>query len=467
MVSTRLSLPSLWPQTVAATLWLTLLAASPGRLLAADGDPDPSFGSGGVIEIAWDLGGDLKDVATGITADSAGNLFVVGYGASQTSDKDWEIARIDPAGAVLTLQKYFDLGGTHDDLAEALVLDGNGGLVVAGIADDTGTNHLELCRFATSTLAYDPAFGTAFGCEEVDYGAGQIVNVVALARAGDGGFIVAGTLNQSGDRNFFATRFTSTGHVDSNFGFFGLRVIPWNFAATGYDVLHGMAVDVNGGILLAGEAEGGTIYTIAVLAKLTAAGNLDLGFGSGGKVVLPSSSQTPTSWEAAVELDLRAGTRFGVANFLGATNGTSTESTYMVDGAGQVSVGQYTGAWDYSAQNYPVRILFQSDGAALVVGYHTSASGAVFDVNRAPCLDGCPLDIFWGNFGSASCSPSAAGWGDGIDVASAALSGGRPVLVGTNRRPVNNTNWLLLRFSNQLIFRDGFETGDDRAWPAF
>lgn len=462
MDSCRFSLQTRWLPASAAMFLIAVAVAPCGPLQAADGDPDPSFGSGGVIEVAWDLGGNLKDVATGITADFDGNLFVAGFGASQTSDKDWEIARIDSAGAVVKLQRHFDRGGTNDDLAEALVLDGIGGLVVAGIADDAGTNHLELCRVTAATLVYDPDFGTAFGCEEVDYGAGQIVNVVALARAGDGGFIVAGTLNQSGDDNFFVTRFSSTGHVDPNFGFFGLRVIPWNIAGTGYDVLHGMAVDENGGILLAGEAEGGTIYTIAVLAKLSAAGNLDPGFGSGGKVMLPSSSSNPSRWVAAAALDLHAGTSFGIAEYLGDTVGGSVGYTHMVDGAGTLSpLGSFLW-WTLSAQNFPVRILFQSDGFPLVLGYHPSVTGAYFDASRCFSLEGCSSYDFKTSF-----SPSAAGWGDGIEVADAALSGGRPVLVGTNRRPVNNTNWLILRLANRLIFRDGFDTADQRAWPAF
>ena len=43
-------------------------------------------GTGGGIEIAWDMGGDNKDVAKGIAADHDGNLFVVGFGASATAD---------------------------------------------------------------------------------------------------------------------------------------------------------------------------------------------------------------------------------------------------------------------------------------------------------------------------------------------------------------------------------------------
>ncbi|MEO8196892.1 MAG: hypothetical protein ABI689_09245 [Thermoanaerobaculia bacterium] len=462
MDTRRFSLQHPWLPVPAAIFLLAVAVVSSCPLQAADGDPDPAFGSGGVIEIAWDDGGDNKDVAKGIAADHDGNLFAVGFGASATGDKDWQIARIDAAGGILRQRKFFDRGGTDDDLAEALVLDGNGGLVVAGIAADAGTNHLEICRFSTTTLAYDPAFGTAFGCEEVDYGAGQIVNVVALERAGDGGFIVGGTLNQSGDDNFFATRFTSTGHVDPNFGFFGLRVIPWNIAGTGYDVLHAMAVDVNGEILLAGEAEGGTIYTISVLAKLTAAGHLDLGFGSGGKVVMPSSSAQPSRWVTAAAPDLHAGTTFGIAEYLGDTVGGAVGYTHMVDGAGTVGPAGSFLWWDLAAQNFPVRILFQSDGSPLVLGYHPSVAGAFFDASRCASLEGCSSYDFKKSF-----SPSAAGWGDGIEVASAALSGGRPVLAGTIRRPVNNTNWLLVRLDNRLIFRDGFETGDDRAWPAY
>ena len=451
----------LFPRALAA-LAVLLAAAAPAR--AWDGNLDPSFGAGGVIEIAWDLGGDHNDYARDLVADFDGNLFAVGYGSSQTADKDWEIARIDRAGAVVRHQTWFDLGGTHDDKAEAAVLDGNGGLVVAGTADHGTYDDVEVCRYFTATLQPDAAFGTSGGCEDYNLGAGEVFHVAAVARAGDGGFIVAGTLSQSGNQDFFAMRYTASGHLDGNFGFFGIRVVAWDLIPAGLDFLSGAAVDFDGGILLAGEAQGGGSDAYGALAKLTAAGNLDPGFGSGGKVTF--NTPIHQGWASAVETDLRgAGTSYGVAAAIANPDASSAVWIFGLDAAGGLSASASDATWDAAAQNHGRRLRFQSDGYPLVAGDNASASGAVFRASRLYCLAGCFKDFSWGSNGTFTFDPATSGYGNGGGLSGAALSGGRLALLGDSLDP--DYNWILLRLTSTLVFRDGFETGDSRSWNAF
>lgn len=451
----------LLPSALAA---LAVVLAAPAPARAFDGNLDPGFGTGGVIEIAWDLGGDHNDYARDLVADFAGNLYAVGYGSSQTSDKDWEIARIDRAGAVVRHQTWFDLGGTHDDKAEAAVLDGYGGLVVAGTADHGTYDDVEVCRYSTATLQPDTTFGTSGGCEDYNLGAGEIFHVVAIARADAGGFIVAGTLSQSGNQDFFAIRYTVSGHVDGNFGFFGIRVVAWDLVPAGLDFLAGAAVDFQGRILLAGEAQGGGSDAYGALARLTASGNLDPAFGSGGRVTF--NTPIHQGWASAVESDLRgAGTSYGVAAYIANPDASSAVWIFGLDAAGGMSPSASDSTWDGSAQNHGRRLRFQSDGYPLVAGDSASAGGAIFRASRLYCLAGCFKDFTWGTNGTFTFDPSSSGYGNGGSLTGAALSGGRLALLGDSLHP--DYNWLVLRLTNALIFRDGFETGDFRAWSSF
>jgi uncharacterized delta-60 repeat protein len=456
-------LPLLFPRTPVAVAAAVALLAAAGPARAQDGELDPTFGNGGVVRIAWDLGGSLDDYVRDLVADGDGNLFAVGYGSSQTSDFDWEIARIDHAGGVTRLQKWFDLGGTNNDKAEAAVDDGNGGLVVAGTADHGTYNDLEVCRYFTANLQADTGFGTAFGCEDYNLGAGEVFDVAAVLRAGDGGFIVAGTINQSGNQDFFAIRYTASGHVDGNFGFFGIRVVAWDLVANGFDAMTSATVDFNGEILLGGRAQGGGNDSYGALAKLTAAGNLDGAFGTGGKVLFNSPIQQARA--SALEADLRgAGTSFVLAAYVANADGSSAALTNTVSPSGLVPIYWSDATWDAAAVNHAPRLRFQSNGLALVTGDNLSANGAIFRASRFYCLDAaCPRDTFWGNQGTATFSPFDSGYGVGGTLTGAALTGGRLALAGDSLQ--SNHNWLILRLTSTLIFRDGFETGDTRMWP--
>jgi len=93
------------------------------------------------------LGGGGKDFAFGIAVDGSGNAYVVGettstdfpldtplqsiwFGSGKNNWGDAFISKIDKAGYFLNWSTY--LGGSDDDWANSVVLDGSGGIYVAG-----------------------------------------------------------------------------------------------------------------------------------------------------------------------------------------------------------------------------------------------------------------------------------------------------------------------------------------------
>jgi len=434
-----------------------------GRLLAVDGQPDPYFGSGGALVIPWNYGGNLWDVASDVVADDSTNsLFVVGSLASETADYDWGIARIS-AGQVVTRQRtYFDLGGTNTDIARAAVLDGAGGLVVTGDSQTADRTVLHICRYSTTTLALDPAFGSG-GCGGLDLGASIYLDAWALARAGDGGYVIAGAISQAGGSDFLAAKFDASGQLDANFGFFGVRVIPFDLGGRHVDVAQSAAVDVNGDVLLAGSAESGDGQYSGALARLTAQGNLDLTFGGGtGKLVVTMAPGSVNFRD--VEVDPLSGTGFYLGVGVDPNNAAQTlAQVWRYDGSGNplpFPNGQpiLDATWDPTTTNSVSRVVLQSDGALLVAG--SSAWGQVFRASRFTA-QGDP-DLSWNGSGSAAFDVQAHGLGSGAGVASAALSGGRLVVAGSTDQ--GDWNWLVLRFTEGLAFRGAFESGNFAGW---
>jgi uncharacterized delta-60 repeat protein len=435
-------------------------------LAAADGYPDLDFNANGAREIAWNHGGNDNDFVGDVAADSDGNLFVVGYLTSETTDYDWGIVRIDVHGNVLSRSLYFDLGGTNNDEAGGVVLDGAGGVVVAGSVDTATSRDLRVCRFAADTLATDTSFGNG-GCGSFSAGSGEYFSVRGIARSGDGGFIVGGTITQPGpDNDFFAVKFAANGTPDSNFGFFGIRVVRWDYQTNGSDSVNALAVDRNGEILLAGTAQHPTYGHVFAVAKLTAAGNLDTGFAGGSGML--AFSFTGPYFATAVTVVPTNGTDFVAGAVVDNGNGTSTAQIAYFDAAGDQVFFPGTishildETWNAATTNYISRLVYQSDGKLLVVG--SSSIGTTYQVSRLNATGG-GLDSTYGLNGVATYSPGSWAEGTGAYTRSAALSGGRIVVVGDTLDP--DRNWLVLRLTNSLIFRDGFETGDTRGWSAF
>ena len=444
--------------TITLALAMAVLASSAAR--GSDGQLDTTFGA---VRIAWDYGGSHNDWVSDVVADdSTDSLYLVGYLASETTDDDWGVVRIDAQGNQVRRRLFFDRGGTNDDFATAAYLDGNGHLLVAGwvTTSDTTADDV-LCRLAADTLQPDSTFGTG-GCASIV--TGGFFQVVAVAPAGDGGHLVAGTFQFQGNYDFSVIKFTANGQLDTSFGDGGHKTVPWDLVPGGADSLYAMAVDRNSGILLAGEAQHPSYGGVLAIAKLTPGGQLDPAFGTGGKVSLSSSYPVAAT---AITVEPASGTNFLVAAREEHVDFSTQVFLIRFDGSGGQIVFQGSGdsqaevTWSQGAGNYVPRILVQSDGKMVVAG--DTASGLFYEITRLN-PDGTPDPNFGAN-GTRSYEPLHNANPSGAGVAAATLSGGRVVVAGDVFEP--DLNWLVIRLTNGLIFRDGFESDDTRLWSAF
>jgi uncharacterized delta-60 repeat protein len=272
---------------------------------------DPSFGQQG--EVTTDFGG--ADVATAVVRLPDGRFVVAGR-----SGQDFAVARYtfkgDPdttfgtQGRVVT-----DFGG--DDRAEAVALQSDGRIVVAGRSD----GDFALARY-TTTGGLDTTFD-GDGRVTTDFSGGQD-GALAVAVQSNTEIVAAGTTDQAGSSDFALARYLPDGSLDASsdplesaFGVGGK--VTTDFGGTDPEAAYGVAIQPNGRIVAAGGALGDF-----ALARYAFDGSLDTSFGSGGML---TTNFTGTDVGEAVVLQLNgaivvagttsAGDDFALARYAG------------------------------------------------------------------------------------------------------------------------------------------------------
>ena len=259
-----------------------------------NGSIDPSFGSLG--KVATSVTGS-EDRARALAIQSDGKIVAVGSG-SQT----WALARFNSDG---TFDNSFGSAGKvstiffgADDAAHAVVIQGDGKIVVAGRITTLTSRQ----RFALVRYNADGSVDTSFGS------GGKVVTAVtdnefldaqafALALQPDGKIIGAGwCTGPQGGTDYALARFNTDGSFDSSFGTAGR--VTTDFLNRGNDTINSLVVQPNGKIIAAGFSDLRLSADLFALARYNSDGNLDNSFGTGGKVTTafpPLSSESSIS----------------------------------------------------------------------------------------------------------------------------------------------------------------------------
>lgn len=204
-----------------------------------------------------------------LTASQAATVTVRGGpGAIDTSFATGGIARL-PVGPT-------------DDHAEAMVVQPDGKVVVAGWGNGPLGYAFELVR-----LERDGTVDATFGdhghvIAAIGNGADE---VHAMALQADGRLLVAGSVDESPKgRSFALARFNADGSLDASFGQGGQVVTSFGSQS---DEAFAIAVQPDGRIVLGGHTATATRGIDFALARYLPDGSLDPSFGNGGQVVTP------------------------------------------------------------------------------------------------------------------------------------------------------------------------------------
>ena len=261
-----------------------------------DGTPDSSFGPGtaGVGAVSLNLGDNTDDVAKAVAIQLDGKIVVAGTSTGRSSNI--VLARLNANG---TLDAAFGSGvadgtpdgvvavnlGDGDDVVNALVIQPNGKLLVAGTTTSTTggtTGGTTSGNIMVARLNADGTPDTGFGAGVADGTPDGVVSVSlgdgsdeanAIALQADGRIVVAGTTTSTGSSsNIAVVRLNGNGTLDTDFGAGSADGTPDGVVSLslgdGNEVARGLALQADGKVVVVGNRVNGSSTDIVVLRLL-------------------------------------------------------------------------------------------------------------------------------------------------------------------------------------------------------
>jgi uncharacterized delta-60 repeat protein len=339
------------------------LATLDERALPAAGALDPMFGLNGMALLNFTG----EDVAEAVAIQPDGKIVVAGYANGQL---DWALARFNADGSLDGTfgtggRVVTNVGGSYE-AATGMVMAPDGGLIVSGytLSGGGGVN-LALAKYQSNGLL-DPTFGTG-GLVIKDVG-GLEDALLDVALQADGKIVATGFTYSGGGENFVVARFDATGVLDGSFGSSGIVITDFRgFNDSGAQlVIQPDQRIVVGGIALKAATDGGNFG----LARYKTDGTLDPTFGVGGKVMTDFGASS-NSGQALV---LQPDGKLVVGGWVTPLDWALTR--YLSDGSEDPSFGTNGRVvMDLAGSSDEVNALaMQPNGKLLVAGYGQRAS---------------------------------------------------------------------------------------------
>ncbi len=319
----------------------------------ANGSLDSSFGTGDKVITDF---GSTQDYARSLALQADGKIVVAGYTVG--TDRNFALARYNADGS---LDSSFGTGGKvitdfgGNDYAYAVTLQADGKIVVAGSFDDndgSADDDFALARYNTDG-SLDSSFGTG-GKVLTDFHAGWQDIARSIVIGPDGKIVVAGQDNQ----DFAVARYNPNGSLDTSFDSDGRVTTAFPFRN---DVVHGVALQADGKIVVAGESS-----TDFALARYNANGSLDASFGSGGTVLSDFGVV-----DIATGLVLQSDGKIVVAGYSTTGSGYNFQfARYNTNGSLDASFGNNGSVvTDFGNADQAHAIALQADGKVVAAGY--------------------------------------------------------------------------------------------------
>lgn len=302
------------------------------------GSLDSSFGNAGRVVTTV---GNGDDYATKVFLQPDGKIVVLGYCMSGSGYWNFCLVRYSANGS---LDSTFGSGGkvttalgSGHAVGTAAVLQSDGKILIAGsCANAFGGRGFCLARYGTNG-SLDIGFnGNGKVLPDGTAAESSVVFDIALQLTGKS--VVVGHCTTGGRTQFCAARYNPSGSLDISFGSSGRLATS---VGTAYDIGQGVAVQVDGKILLAGYC-GNDANEDFCLVRFDLNGAIDTNFGIGGKVIAPVGSGDDSATSIALQSDGKivlggycsegADTKFCLARFRGA----STNCRLDIDGDGKI-----------------------------------------------------------------------------------------------------------------------------------
>jgi uncharacterized delta-60 repeat protein len=260
-----------------------------------NGSLDSTFGNGGIVNQSFTA----NDWATG-AALVGDKILASGWGV-KGARAAFELARFNADGS---LDQSFGTGGWvqtsfgHDNArSNAMAVQADGKIVLAGTAD-VPVSHNDILEFAVARYNSNGTLDTTFGTSgEMIIGVGESLGT----RATDGTAILAlsgGNIDLVGagqSLNDYVVQLTAAGQVDKSFGTGGIVNL-------GHGLVPSLTAQSDGKLVVASSSSISPAGYIQV-TRLLANGSLDTGFATGGKATVTWLTTGQDDLSTAVQVD--------------------------------------------------------------------------------------------------------------------------------------------------------------------
>ncbi|MBK8092785.1 MAG: choice-of-anchor D domain-containing protein [Verrucomicrobiaceae bacterium] len=324
-----------------------------------DGTLDTSYGTAGKTLTRVGISAER---AYGVAVQPDGKIVFGGYASISSSD-DFMVMRQNADGTPDT--SFGNNGsatttiGTGTEQGRALLLQGDGRIVLAGYSSNGSNDDYALARY-NADGSLDGTFGT--GGKVTTTATVGTDRLYAIAAYSGGRILVAGETRNAGNTStdFGLARYNANGTLDTSFGTGGLVTLT---PASNSEYVYALQVLPDGKILAAGEAN-----VDAAIVRLNPNGSYDPSFGSGGKAIVPVLASTDTIYGIALQPDGKIvatgrtwnGSNYDIAVLRFLENGLLDSS---FDGDGKLVIPYGPGT------DYGYAIAVQNDGAIVITGY--------------------------------------------------------------------------------------------------
>jgi uncharacterized delta-60 repeat protein len=328
-----------------------------------DGTLDTTFGNGGkVITVI----ANIRESAAGILILPNGKILVCGnIDLPSSSNSSFALLRYNSDGSLDST--FGNTGivvtdiGPDDDQAYRIALQSDGKIVAAGrrgihfYPSEQRKGNVALARYhPDGTL--DATFGNG-GTVVTDFGQGLESYAIALMIQPDGKLVIAGESSYA----FLVARYEANGTLDLAFGNNGFAL--GNFS-NNWDIGHDAALQTDGKIIVVGHAEVNSPYDNFALARFNSDKTLDQGFGNGGKVLMSNYGELNACVLQSDGKLIALGTSNSMFQLLRFNLNGAVDTTF---GSGGTVMTSFGGTADGSD------LVFQADGKLLAAGITPAA----------------------------------------------------------------------------------------------
>lgn len=261
------------------------------RQLLSAGALDPAFGGGAEVTTNFNAGGSSDDKGQAIAVQSDGKVLVAGTVERSAGNSDFGIVRYKADGTIDTsfgtngkVVIPFNLSGRQTDRATGIAVQADGKIVVVGFASATSSDNHD---FAVVRLNSNGTLDTTFsgdGKQTVSFGADAYALGVVIQP--NGKIVIAGTTQVGSSHNYdmAVARLNSNGTLDTTFSGDGRATVAFDRGGDREDRCRAVALQSDGKIVLAGSAEMNSTHNFDfAVVRLNTDGTLDRSFDNDGK----------------------------------------------------------------------------------------------------------------------------------------------------------------------------------------